>query len=463
METKFERIDDLNACLSIHIGKEDYQEKVQEQLKNYRNKAKIPGFRQGHVPMGMLKKMVGESIIAEEVNKIASDAVYQYIKENQLDILGQPMAQEDKNEKQDLLKEPDFDLHFDLGLVPKIDLNLNTSDKVEKFKLKLDKKAIDKELESIKRQYGELVEVETASTENDSIVAKLTELDQDGKVLEGGLSEKEVTFLPEVIESKKIKKTFKNIQKGDKTQLNIFEAFNHNKAVVGQALSMPKEAVEDLGPEFEIEVVNIKKLEPAELNQALFDKVLGEGIAKSEEEFLAKIKDNLNKYYQGESEAFLDAIIEDLIEKKHTVLLPDDFLKKWLVSTKNEHYNEENIDQQYENESALLKKQLIREKFVKEFDLQITEEEFKEASLSMTMNMLRQYGMQNPDPSTIEQFEKTSRENEGYMNRVRDLVIGRKVKNEAKKMVTIKERSLTIDKFYELVKNRNEAKNKQPH
>jgi len=360
LETKFERIDDLNACLSVHIGKEDYQEKVQEQLKNYRNKAKIPGFRQGHVPMGMLKKMVGESIIAEEVNKIASDAVYQYIKENQLDILGQPMAQEDKNEKQDLLKEPDFDLHFDLGLVPKIDLNLNTSDKVEKFKLKLDKKAIDKELESIKRQYGELVDVETASTENDSIVAKLTELDQDGKVLEGGLSEKEVTFLPEVIESKKIKKVLKNIQKGDKAQLNIFEAFNHNKAVIGQALSMPKEAVEDLGPEFEIEVVNIKKLEPAELNQALFDKVLGEGIAKSEEEFLAKIKDNLNKYYQGESEAFLDVVIEDLIEKKHTVLLPDDFLKKWLVSTKNEHYNEENIDQQYQNEAALLKKQLIR-------------------------------------------------------------------------------------------------------
>ena len=130
------------------------------------------------------------------------------------------------------------------------------------------------------------------------------------------------------------------------------------------------------------------------------------------------------------------------------------------MSTKNEHYNEENIDDQYENESNLLKKQLVREKFVKNFDLHINEEEFKEASLSMTVNMLRQYGMQNPDPATIEQFEKSSRENESYMNRVRDLVIGRKVKAEAKKMVTIKKKSIAIEKFYDLVKKRNE-KNKQ--
>ena len=460
METKFEKLDELNACLSIHIAKDDYHEKVNEQLKNYRNKAKIPGFRQGHVPMGMLKKMVGESIIAEEVNKIASDAVYKYIKENELDILGQPMAQEDKNEKQDLLTEPDFDLHFDLGLVPQIDLQLSSSDKVERYKLKLDKKAVEKELESIKRQYGKMEEVEQANSENDSIVAKINELGEDGNPIEGGLANKEVSFLPEVIESKSIKKTLNKIKKGDKAILDIREAFNNNQAVIGQALSIPKEAVEDLNKNFEIEVVKINQLQEAVFNQELFDKVFGEGAVKGEEEFLSKIKDNLSKYYEGEAEAFLDVQIDDLIEEKHEVPLPDEFLKKWLVSTKNEHYNEENIDDQYENESNLLKKQLVREKFVKNFDLHINEEEFKEASLSMTVNMLRQYGMQNPDPATIEQFEKSSRENESYMNRVRDLVIGRKVKAEAKKMVTIKKKSIAIEKFYDLVKKRNE-KNKQ--
>lgn len=303
-------------------------------------------------------------------------------------------------------------------------------------------------------------EVEQANSENDSIVAKINELGEDGNPIEGGLADKEVSFLPEVIESKSIKKTLNKIKKGDKAILDIREAFNNNQAVIGQALSIPKEAVEDLNKNFEIEVVKINQLQEAVFNQELFDKVFGEGAVKGEEEFLSKIKDNLSKYYEGEAEAFLDVQIDDLIEEKHEVPLPDEFLKKWLVSTKNEHYNEENIDDQYENESNLLKKQLVREKFVKNFDLHINEEEFKEASLSMTVNMLRQYGMQNPDPATIEQFEKSSRENESYMNRVRDLVIGRKVKAEAKKMVTIKEKSIAIEKFYDLVKKRNE-KNKQ--
>ncbi|MBT8327009.1 MAG: trigger factor [Bacteroidia bacterium] len=452
MNVTLEKKDDLNALITIEINNEDYQESLNNQFKEYRKKAKIPGFRPGQVPLGMVKKMIGKSALYEEVNKLTSSGLYDYLNENKIDILGQPISSEEKESELDFDSYGSFVFHFDLGLAPVFDLKVDKKDKLTRYEIELEKKEIETEIKNLSRQHGTLENVEKAETENDSIVLIMTEVDKKGEHKDGGVFEQEVTVLPEVVKSKKVKKQLVGLSLNDEINVDVFELFNDNELVINQSLGIEKEAVKDLNKTFKAKVKEIKRVTAAEQNQEFYDLVLGKDNAKTKEEFEQKIEENLSSYYQAEAEKQLEAEVNALLEKKHQLNLPDEFLKRWLTQTKPETYTPENIDELYEKESDVLRKQLVREKIAEQEKVEVSDEDLNQTSFAYTAQVLRQYGMNNPDPALIQNFEAKNREDQSYMLRIRDVVIEKKVLDKVKDMITIKSKKLAVDKFYNEVK-----------
>ena len=458
MNVTFKKLDDLNAIISIEVKNEDYQENLNKQFKDYRKKAKIPGFRPGTVPLGMVKQMIGKSVLFEEVNRLTSEELYKYLQDNKIDILGQPMTSSSMESETDFDNYGDFTFHFDLGLAPVFDLKVSTKDKLTRYEIELDGKEVETEIKNLRRQNGKLENIDKSETENDSIVLIMTETNAKGEHKDGGVFEQEVTVLPEVVKSKKVKKQLLNVSVDDELKINVFDLFNDNEMVVSHSLGIEKEAVSSLSKNFIGKVKEIKRVFPAELNQEFFDLVMGPGAVSNEEEFNKKIEENLGSYYVAESEKQLEAEINSVLEKNHKLTLPDDFLKRWLQGTKPETYTADKVDELYAEESNVLRKQLIREKIAEQENVEVTDEDINQTSFAYTAQMLRQYGLNNPDPAMIQNFEAKNREEKNYLLRIRDVVVDKKVLDKVKDMITIKTKKISVDKFYDEIKKFNDKK-----
>ncbi|MDG2041673.1 MAG: trigger factor [Bacteroidia bacterium] len=458
MNVTFKKLDDLNAIISIEVKNEDYQDNLNKQFKDYRKKAKIPGFRPGTVPLGMVKQMIGKSVLFEEVNRLTSEELYKYLQDNKIDILGQPMTSSSLESETDFDNYGDFTFHFDLGLAPVFDLKVSTKDKLTRYEIELNGKEVETEIKNLRRQNGKLENIDKSETENDSIVLIMTETNAKGEHKDGGVFEQEVTVLPEVVKSKKVKKQLLNVSVDDELKINVFDLFNDNEMVVSHSLGIEKEAVSSLSKNFIGKVKEIKRVFPAELNQEFFDLVMGPGAVSNEEEFNKKIEENLGSYYVAESEKQLEAEINSVLEKNHQLTLPDDFLKRWLQGTKPETYTADKVDELYAEESNVLRKQLIREKIAEQENVEVSDEDINQTSFAYTAQMLRQYGLNNPDPAMIQNFEAKNREEQNYLLRIRDVVVEKKVIDKVKDMITIKSKKISVDKFYNEIKKFNDKK-----
>lgn len=456
MNVTFKKLDDLNAIISIEVKNEDYQENLNKQFKDYRKKVKIPGFRPGTVPLGMVKQMIGKSVLFEEVNRLTSEELYKYLQDNKIDILGQPMTSDTQESETDFENYGDFTFHFDLGLAPVFDLQISPKDKLTRYEIELDGKEVETEIKNLRRQNGKLENIDKSETENDSIVLLMTETNSKGEHKDGGVFEQEVTVLPEVVKSKKVKKQLLNVSVNDEIKLNVFDLFNDNEMVISHSLGIEKEAVGSLSKNFTGKVKEIKRVIPAELNQEFYDLVMGPGAVTNEEEFNKKIEENLGSYYVAESEKQLEAEINKVLEKNHKLTLPDDFLKRWLQGTKPDTYNKDNVDELYSDESNVLRKQLIREKIAELENVEVSDEDINQTSFAYTAQMLRQYGLNNPDPAMIQNFEAKNREEKNYLLRIRDVVVEKKVIDKVKDMITLKSKKISVDKFYDQIKKFND-------
>jgi trigger factor len=456
MNVTFKKLDDLNAIISIEVKNEDYQDNLNKQFKDYRKKAKIPGFRPGTVPLGMVKQMIGKSVLFEEVNRLTSEELYKYLQDNKIDILGQPMTSDTQESETDFENYGDFTFHFDLGLAPVFDLQISPKDKLTRYEIELDGKEVETEIKNLRRQNGKLENIDKSETENDSIVLLMTETNSKGEHKDGGVFEQEVTVLPEVVKSKKVKKQLLNVSVNDEIKLNVFDLFNDNEMVISHSLGIEKEAVGSLSKNFTGKVKEIKRVIPAELNQEFYDLVMGPGAVTNEVEFNKKIEENLGSYYVAESEKQLEAEINKVLEKNHKLTLPDDFLKRWLQGTKPDTYNKDNVDELYSDESNVLRKQLIREKIAELENVEVSDEDINQTSFAYTAQMLRQYGLNNPDPAMIQNFEAKNREEKNYLLRIRDVVVEKKVIDKVKDMITLKSKKISVDKFYDQIKKFND-------
>lgn len=452
MNTRLEKHSELEATVVVELSKADYQDRVDQQIKKIQKTARINGFRPGKAPLGMINKLYGKSVLAEEIQQLASDQLNTYIKEENLDILGYPIGSERIESNLDIDNSEEFSFAFDIGLAPQFELALTKKDTLEIFKIEVTDKEVNEDIEHARKQRAQMVDAETSDSES-IVYAEVTELGENGEALEGGVSAKPISFVPSMIEDKKVQKSFVGIGKDAVVKADVRVIFNNNEAVITNSLGIAKEAVSDLSKDFEIKVTEVKSRILPELNDAYFAEAFpGQEAPKDEAEYRARVKSNLEKYYENEASLWLDHEIGHLIIKKHNFDLPDAFLKRWLTTTKQEDYTPENIETKYAQEREALVRRLIIDKIAAANELKAEQEEIVQEAKLYYMGLYRQYGLNLDinDNFLTETVMKRFSEQE-FVGQMNDRVIYRKSYDKVKEMITLKEKAIDVESYFKHV------------
>lgn len=438
-------MDSVNAILTVKIGKEDYQDKVEKELKELRKKAKIPGFRPGNVPMGMIQKMYGKSALAEQVNKLISDGLYGYIKENNLNILGEPLPV--MNDKQiDFEKDDVFEFSFEIGLAPEIDVDVNAKDKVTYYEIEVTDEMVAKQMKDYTSRTGKNVVVDGPSIEGDMIRGDLSEL---GK--EDGLKLESVIVMASYMSSDDEKKKFESVSKDQEITFNPSKAYDGKEQEIRYLLHLEKDAdVSSYTNDFLFKVTEISRFEEAPLNQELFDQAFGAGVVTTEEEFKGKIREALalNMTPESDYKFFID-VIKVLKEKAGDVQFPEAFLKRVLASN-SEGKTAEQIDEEYPKTIESLTWHLIKEKLVKKNNLTLDENDLKEFARKVARNQFAQYGMLNAPDEIVDNYTKDMLKDQKTLNNIVDRAIEEKLIDLLKSKATLVKKSISMEEFHAL-------------
>lgn len=357
MDIQLEKNSGTEALIKINLKEADYQPKFKEKLRSYSKQANIKGFRPGKVPMSLIEKMYGKSIMVEEINKILVDSLKEYIKENDIKIIGDPLPNNEKANEIDWDTQKDFDFEYNIGLIEDFEYKLDF--KINKYQIKVEKKVLDEAIDNLKQQYGKMTNPEV-SVAGDSIFGTLaqpaTEFSKDGLI-----------YIEKV--TKKIQKSFIGLKKDDIVKVDIQKLFTDEKDLV-EVTALSDQEVKGLSGEFEFTVKNINRVEPAEMNQEFFDKIFGEGKIKSEEEFVKEYTKIFEENYDKESEYLLAHQIQEKILKDTKMEIPEKFYKKWILAS-NQEIKEEDLEKDFEHYVRDLKWTLIKNRIFEESDVKI--------------------------------------------------------------------------------------------
>ena len=447
MNISKENIDDLNAVLKIKIEKTDYEDKVETVLKDYRKKATIKGFRPGMVPIGLIKKMYGKAVQIDEINKIVTENIQKYITDEKLEILGDPLPKVDEQNKIDFDTQQDFTFSFELGLTPLFELKLSKKNKVNQYDIIVDEKMRSQYLENYTRRYGELKKAEQIE-EKDVVKGRIEAIDENGNVIQEGLSIEETSLGIDIIKDEKIKKEFigKNIH--DTIDFDLKKAFPNDTEIAG-ILHKKKEEVADLVANYRFTVNEISRFYPAEVGKQLFDRIYGEGVVNSEEELMKKIEEEITINLKRESEFKLMMDIKNLTMEKTDFQLPEEFLKRWLLRV-NEKTTEEQIEKEFDSFKKDLKWQLIRNKVARDNDVKISEEELQKEAENITRYQFQQYGLFYTTDEQIANYAKETLKRDEDAKRIADKILDEKVILLIKELVKLEDKSVTTEEFNKL-------------
>ena len=442
-----ENVDALNAVLKVQISPEDYKETVENSLRTYGKQANIPGFRKGKVPFSVVKRRFGKSVLAEEMNKIINKSLYDFIEENKLDILGNPIPKEDTEVVGDWDNPADFEFLYEIGLAPSFDIKLSGKNKYDLVKVKVDDSLIDKQVDDLSRRYGKLVGAEKVG-EKDMIMAQFVELNDDESILEGGIMHSS-TISMEFIEDKKVAKSLIGKKVGDKVIVNP-ETVSKGGADTAAMLGIKEEELATVSDKFQMTINEIREMERAELNQELFDKLYGEGVVTSEKEMRAKIATDLEGMFGNDSERILSRDISDDLMKKIEMSFPDAFLKKWIKVSNKEEISMEQIEAEYEGYTKGLKWQLIQNKIFKDNDLEIKREEALDHTKNLLVGQYAQYGIPAPEDKELTESAMNVLQNQEEANRIYGMLAETKMIEFYKNTVKLNEKEVSYDDFVKI-------------
>lgn len=402
MDITKETIDDLNAVVKLKVTPADYTEKVENALKSYQKKVSMPGFRPGKVPASLVKKMYGKSVLAEELNRILSDSLYAYIKENNLEVLGNPLPKEENNNV-DIENQNEFEFSFDMALAPQFSLNLDGTTSFTEFEVEPDQKIIDDYVSDITRRYGQIIPGDVAG-DGDLIYGDFVELDANGEVVPGGIFKASTIFLDKP--AKEHHQLLVGAKAEDKFDLDPIQV-SDNANDRAQKLGITPEQAENLTNKFRFTVKSISKLVPAELNTELFDKVYGPGVVTTEAEFREKIAEELRKMFVRDTEEKLRNEIVNTLLSKTNLSLPDSFLKRWLVAANEKPVTMEQVEAEYPIYARQLRWQLIENKLIKDNNITVSVDEAKEHVKEILKDNYRKYG-RNPEEVSETELNDTA-------------------------------------------------------
>jgi trigger factor len=442
MNISQEQIDKLNAKLKVEVSSKDYQDKVNEVIVNYRKTASIPGFRKGKVPMGQVKKMIGKSVLVDEVNKLLQEAIYKYLTENKVEVLGNPLP---LTTEVDWDNDTDFVFEYEMGLAPEFTVAIDKKGKFDFLKIVADKKMVDHYVNDMAKRYGKMTQPET-SEKTDLIMGEFTQVDSKGEPIEGGIQHTASVAL-DIIQDKKAQKALVGLKENDQVKLHINKGFSND---AHHMLNIKKEELENLDSDFIFKVNKISRMQAADLNQDLFDKVFGKDNVKNEKEFRAKIKEEVEKSFESESDNKLKNDVILYLIKKTNLSLPDAFLKKWLVTTNEQGLTPQQVEAEYEQYSKSLKWQLIENKIIKEQQLEVKNEDVVSHTKSLIVSNFAQYGQPAPEDEKLEEIAHQVLANDEERKKVFNQLYDQKTMALYKEHFTLKNKEVTYDEFVKL-------------
>lgn len=456
MNISLNKTDNVNGVISIEMERADFQENVDKSLNQFRRKANIPGFRPGKVPMGVVKKLYGTSVLAEEVNKLISSSLNNYIQENKLPILGEPLPVENPQEELDLEKDEKFTFEFEVGLTPELNLTFDKNDTLPYFKVQLEDDLLDKQMEGYKQNFGTYEKIEESAVETDLLKGKAVEL-ENGEPKEDGIVVENAILMPSYIKNdEETKNRFVGANAGDDIIINPAKAYD-NEAEIASFLSIPKEDAADITSDFKFSITEITRFKEAELNQELFDKVLGEGVVSDEESFRAKIKETLSNQFAPDADYFfMKEVRKAILEKMEDTEFPEAFLKKWLLMT-NEQATEELIEQDFTNILDDIKYQIAKDKIVTDNDIKTEVSDVQELATQVAQSQFAQYGMSNLPAEMLEDYVKRMLEKEETVKGLFARVMENKIAAWMKENITLDEKEVTSEEFSKMTAEENQT------
>lgn len=394
--------------------------------------------------------MYGKAVIAEEINKIVSDELFKYIKDNNINMLGEPMPNETEQKEIDFNTQEDFEFVFDLGLAPEFDVEVTGKDKVKYYNITVSDEMIENQLKSYTSRYGKYVQEETVE-EKDMLKGEMLEL-ANGKVNESGIKLSDAVLTPAYIKDEATKALFVNAKKGDVITINPAKAFE-DAAEISSLLKVSKDEAKNITSDFQFKIEGITRYHESAIDQELFDKVYGEGVVTSEEEFKAKIKANIQESLQGDSDYKFGIDARDMLLAKYdNLVFPDAFLKRWVLAT-NENLTVETLEADYSKMIADLKWQLIKDKIAKANDTKIETSDIEEYAKKITKAQFAQYGMVGMDDELVANYAKDMLKKEETLKGIIEKVAENKVFDIVKANVKLETKEISIEDFNKMFEN----------
>ena len=448
MDISKQNIDSLNAILKIELSRADYQERVDALLADYRKTADMPGFRKGKVPMGVIKKRYGVSVKVEEINKIISDSLTKYIIDEKLDILGNPLPKE--GEQIDWEHQENFVFEYELGLSPCFELKISKKNKIDYYIIKADDVMIDRYAEDIAKRYGKMSSPDKVQ-EKDLVYGTFQELDAEGIAVEGGVTNQASVSL-DAVKIKKLKNEFIDSEKGAVIILDPKKAFE-NDTDAAAMLNIGKEAYADLKAKFSFTINNISRMQPAEFNTELFDKVYGEGVVKNEKEFRLKIAAEAEQMFVSDADRKFQNDAVDFLLEKTSFDLPEAFLKRWMQAVSEKPVTLDEIEQGFEGYKKSLKWQIIENKIAKENNLSVTKEEAIAETKKLIRAQMAQYGQVSPEEEQLEKYAHQVLTNKEEEKNIYDRIFASKLTVFFKSAFKINEKEISYENFIKLAQS----------
>lgn len=446
MNVSLQNIDKVSALLTVKLEKADYQPQVDKSLKTLRQKAQVPGFRPGMVPMSLVKKMYGKSVIADEVNKILSDKVYGYIKDNNVNILGEPMPNEDKQPDIDFDTMEEFEFVFDIALAPEFKAEVNTSDKVPYYSIDVTDEMVDNQVKNYTQRNGNYEQVDSYE-ENDMLKGLLAELDENGNTKEGGIQVEGAVMMPSYMKNDEQKAIFANAKVNDVLVFNPSAAYNDNATELASLLKINKEEAAEMKSNFSFQVEEITRFVNGELNQEIFDQVYGKDVVKSEEEFRAKIKESVAAQFVADSDyKLLLDVRKMLMEKVGKLEFPDALLKRIMLMN-NSDKGEDFVNENYEKSIEELTWHLIKEQLVKANDIKVEQEDIVNMAKEATKAQFAQYGMMSIPDDILENYAKEMLKKKESIDGLVNRVVESKLAAALKRQVTLENKTVSMEEF----------------
>ena len=443
MNVTLDRIDNVNGIITLSIEEKDYQEKVKKELKQISIKHPIAGFRPGHVPASLMQKKYGKEVLVEVVNREIYDNLVNYIQENKLNILGEPIIANAEEVDFDTMK--DFSFKFEIGFAPEVNLTLDKTVSVPYYNIEVDQKMIDQQNEMLCKRFGKQVKGEQVDA-TALVKGSMVELDETGAVKEGGINVESTIVAPQYFKSEDEKAKFADKKLEDEVVFNPWATCEGNLGEMSSMLNIDRENAE-VKSDFKLTIKEILVNQAAELNQELFDAVFGKDIVKTEEEYFAKLKEMIAGQLVNDSNYRFTIDAENVLKAQVGALtLPTEFLKKWLVRQDNK-YTAENIDEEFTKMVPQLEWQLIKEQAAKQLEVKVNEDDLLADAKRIAYQQFAQYGMTNIPEDMIEKYAKDILDNKEYRSQIVQQSVDNKLYAEIKNAVTLEEKNVTAEEF----------------